>query len=240
VCGIDDSIGAAIAADRPAVRTYGEHADADYRLIDNHSGPDGCRFALTADGTRLGDVVVPHGVMAETNATGAAAMALELGVDFDAVVRALRGFGGVARRFQYRGVRGGITFVDDYAHLPAEVAAAITAARQATEGRVIVVFQPHRYSRTASLWEGFADAFNGADRVFITDVYAAGEEPITGVSGRLVAQAVADRHPDLDVTYVEGRSNLAELPDREARPGDVVLTLGAGDLTTMPDLWLAS
>jgi UDP-N-acetylmuramate--alanine ligase len=240
VCGIDDSVGATIAATRPGVRTYGAHRDADYRLVDHDSGPGECRFALVASGTRLGEIVVPHGVMAATNATGAAAMALELGVDFGAIVRALRGFGGVARRFQYRGVRGGVTFVDDYAHLPAEVTAAIAAAREAAEGRVIVVFQPHRYSRTASLWEGFADAFTAADKVFVTDVYAAGEEPITGVSGRLVVQAVAERHPGLEVTYVEGRSNLAKLPEHEARPGDIVLTLGAGDLTTMPDVWLAS
>ena len=100
---------------------------------------------------------------------------------FDAVGRALRGFGGVARRFQYRGERDGVTFVDDYAHLPTEVAAAIVDARVSrSRGRVIVVFQPHRYTRTASLWAEFADAFVGADKVVLTDVYAAGEEPIPG------------------------------------------------------------
>ena len=103
---------------------------------------------------------------------------------------------------------------------------------------MIVVFQPHRYSRTASLWADFADAFTGADTVVITDVYAAGEEPIAGVSGRLVAEAVVERHPDLDVTYVDGRRDLLRCPHRYARPGDVVLTLGAGDLTTLPDVWL--
>ena len=222
------------------MRTYGEHPGVDYRVVDYRGSAEGCRFTLVADGERLGELVVPIGVKAATNAAGAAAMALELGVEFDDIVRALRGFGGVARRFQYRGERDGVTFVDDYAHLPAEVAAAIATAREAVAGRVIVVFQPHRYTRTASLWADFADAFVGADAVFITDVYAAGEAPIAGVSGRLVAHAVAAKHPELDVTYVPGRRDLDDLPARHARPGDVVLTLGAGDLTTMPDVWLAS
>jgi UDP-N-acetylmuramate--alanine ligase len=240
VCGIDDAVGASIAASRPRLRTYGDHPDADYRVVDYRGGPEACRFTLSAGGERLGELVVPLGVKAATNATGAAAMALELGVEFDAVVRALRSFGGVARRFQYRGEREGVVFVDDYAHLPTEVAAAIVTARESVAGRVIVVFQPHRYTRTASLWAEFADAFVGADKVFITDVYAAGEEPITGVSGRLVAQAVSERHPTLDVSYVEGRRDLTALPQRDARAGDIVLTLGAGDLTTMADIWLAS
>src|SRR5262249_19778424 len=156
------------------------------------------------------ELVVPLGVKAATNGTGAAAMALELGAEFAAVQRALRGFGGVARRYQYRGARDGVVFYDDYAHLPTEVAAAIATAREASTGRLIVVFQPHRYSRTASLWADFADAFVAADKVFVTDVYAAGEEPITGISGRLVVQAVSEKHLDLDVTYVESRLALTD------------------------------
>jgi UDP-N-acetylmuramate--alanine ligase len=240
VCGIDDSVGAGIARARSRIVTYGEARDADYRVVDQDGGAEACRFTLERRGQALGELVVPLGVKAATNAAGAAAMALELGVHFDAVVRAARGFGGVARRFQFRGEHDGVRFFDDYAHLPTEVAAAIATARATGAGRVIVVFQPHRYTRTASLWAHFADAFVGADKVFVTDVYAAGEEPITGVSGRLVAQAVADRHPELDVTYVESRQDLLHIPRRDAQPGDVVLTLGAGDLTTMPDVWIAS
>jgi UDP-N-acetylmuramate--alanine ligase len=240
VCGTDQPVAAAIAAGRPRVRTYGEHAGVDYRVVDYRGRATGCHFALVADGNRLGELVVPMGVKAAINAAGAAAMALELGVEFDDIARALRGFGGVARRFQYRGERDGVAFVDDYAHLPAEVAAAITTAREAFPGRVIVVFQPHRYSRTASLWADFADAFSGADAVFVTDVYAAGEAPIAGVNGRLVADAVVAKHPELDVTYVPVRRDLADLPARFAHAGDVVLTLGAGDLTTMADVWTAS
>ena len=135
---------------------------------------------------------------AATNAAGAAAIALELGVAVRRGRRARsRGFGGVARRFQYRGERDGVTFVDDYAHLPTEVAAAIATARAGRWRRVIAVFQPHRYTRTASLWRDFADAFDGADAVVLTDVYAAGETPIPGVSrpARRCTRSL-DRHPD--------------------------------------------
>ena len=239
VCGTDQPVAAGIAAARPRVRTYGEEAGVDYRVVDYEGRAEGCHFVLVADGERLGELIVPMGVKAATNAAGAAAMALELGVGFADIARALRGFGGVARRFQYRGERDGVAFVDDYAHLPAEVTAAIAAAREAFVGRVVVVFQPHRYSRTASLWADFADAFTGADAVFVTDVYAAGEAPIAGVNGRLVADAVAAKHPELEVTYVPLRRDLDDLPAAHAHAGDVVLTLGAGDLTTLPDVWLA-
>jgi UDP-N-acetylmuramate--alanine ligase len=240
VCGIDDEIGARIAAARPHVLTYGEAPNAHYRVVDYRGAADGCHFTLTAGGEHIGELTVPMSVKAAVNAVGAAAMALALGIEFDVIARALRGFAGVARRFQYRGERNGVAYVDDYAHLPTEVAAAIDAARESFPGRVVAVFQPHRYSRTAALGATFADAFTRADVVVITDVYGAGEEPITGVSGRLVVDAVRAAHPELDISYVEGRRDLLEWPAQHTRPGDVVLTLGAGDLTTMPDVWLAS
>jgi len=139
-----------------------------------------------------------------------------------------------------RGERAGVTFVDDYAHLPGEVAAAIATAKQGPWQRVVVVFQPHRYSRTASIGASFGDAFTEADALVLTDVYPAGETPLPGVSGRIVLQAVLDRHPALPVAYLPARPDLAMVPARYSRPGDVVLTLGAGDLTTMPDEWLAA
>jgi UDP-N-acetylmuramate--alanine ligase len=239
VCGVDDPIAADIAKARPRVRTYGEHRDAHYRVVDIARVPEGYRFTLLADSRPLGTLAVPSGVKAAENAAGATAIALELGAPFDAAARALSQFGGVARRFQYRGERNGITFVDDYAHLPTEVAAAIDAARDGGWRRVVVVFQPHRYSRTAALWADFAGAFDAADAVVITDVYAAGERPVPGVSGRLVADAVAAHAPHVPLTYMPSRAELRRVPETLARPGDVILTLGAGDLTTMPDVWLA-
>jgi UDP-N-acetylmuramate--alanine ligase len=177
-------------------------------------------------------------VKAAANAAAATAIALELGVDAEAAVRALAGFGGVARRFQVRGERAGVTFVDDYAHLPAEVAAAIETAGLGPWRRVVVVFQPHRYSRTASIGSAFADAFSAADMVVLTDVFPAGETPVPGISGRIVLEAVLDAHPGLPVAYLPRRDDLLDVPMRYARPGDVVLTLGAGDLTALPDVWL--
>ena len=236
VCCADDAT-ANLAAARPAVRTYGFAPGAHYRIVDEQAGAYGCRFTLEVDGEPRGELAVPLGVKAATNAAGAAALALELGVDVDAVApkrsRLRRCRPAVQIR---RGERDGVTFVDDYAHLPSEVTAAIATARRGPWERVIAVFQPHRYSRTASIGRDFADAFTAADAVVLTDVYAAGETPIPGVSGRLVLHAVLDKHPALPVT--SRRADLRSVPVRMSRRGDVVLTLGAGDLTTMPDVWL--
>jgi UDP-N-acetylmuramate--alanine ligase len=236
---IDDAEVRRLALRHPSVRTYGTAKDAFYRIVDEIDAPDSCRFTLTAGETPLGQLVVPLGVKAASNAAGATALALELGVEFGAAARALRDFAGVARRFERRGERNGVTFVDDYAHLPSEVAAAIATARLGPWQRVIAVFQPHRYTRTGTLWRDFADAFTAADTVVLTDVYPAGEHPVEGVSGRLILQAVLGSHPDLPVAYLPRREDLVDVPRRYARPGDVVLTLGAGDLTTLPDVWLA-
>jgi UDP-N-acetylmuramate--alanine ligase len=242
VCA-DDAVAASLAAAdatfaQSTIRTYGFASDADYRIVDEVVDARGCRFTLVVRGATRTEIAVPAGVKASTNAAGAIAIALELGVEIEPAVKALAGFGGVARRFQYRGERDGVTFIDDYAHLPTEVDAAIAAARQGPWRRVVVVFQPHRYSRTASIGPQFADAFTAADTLVLTDVYAAGETPIPGVSGRLILAAVLDRHPALPVAYLPRPADLAGVPGRYARAGDLVLTLGAGDLTTMPDVWL--
>jgi len=237
VCA-DDEVAARIAARRPAARTYGVAATADYRIVDEVIDSSGCHFTLVARDAEPVPVVLPAGVKASTNAAGAIALALELGVEPAAAVRALAGFGGVARRFQYRGERSGVTFIDDYAHLPTEVEAAIEAARRGPWRHVVVVFQPHRYSRTATIGAQFADAFAAADQVVLTDVYPAGESPIPGVSGRTILRAVLDRHPALPVAYLPKFTDLGAVPARYARAGDLVLTLGAGDLTTMPDVWI--
>jgi UDP-N-acetylmuramate--alanine ligase len=222
------------------VVTYGFASDADHRIDAYEGGRGGTQFTLVRRGEPLGLVELPvPGRHNALNAAGAAAVALELGVPFDAVVRALGGFAGVARRFQFRGERDGVTYVDDYAHLPSDVDAMIRAAREGGWERVVAVFQPHRYTRTAALWRDFADAFAGADALVLTDVYPAGEQPQPGVSGRLVLRAVLDAHPEAAVTYLPRRADLVAHVPRLARPGDVVLTLGAGDLTTAPDEWLA-
>jgi UDP-N-acetylmuramate--alanine ligase len=236
----DDPFLRALAADRPTAVTYGWHDDARYRARDYRSGPLGSAFVLERDGVELGELALPVlGRHHAQNAAGATAAALELGADFDAARRALAGFGGVARRFQHRGDLGGVALFDDYALLPPEIDATIQAAREAGYGRIVAVFQPFRYSRTQVMWAEFADAFAGADQVILTDVCGFHERPIPGVTGHLLVKAVLDAHPDLPVAYFPHRADLARLVPGYARPGDVILTLGGGDITTLSDELLA-
>jgi UDP-N-acetylmuramate--alanine ligase len=147
--------------------------------------------------------------------------------------QALGRFAGVARRFERRGEAGGVTVVDSYDHLPTEVRAAIDAGSSGPWARVVVVFQPHRYSRTEALWRDFADAFTAADLVAITDVYPAGEAPRPGVSGKLLVDAVLDAHPWAQVAWLPTLDDVLAWLRAALRPGDLCLTLGAGDLTSL-------
>lgn len=233
VCA-DDPGAAQLAALGAA--TYGMAEDAEYQMVAAEGTGHGSSFVLRHDGAELGTVGLPvPGLHNAQNGCGALVMAMLLGASFEAGAAALSQFAGVARRFQFRGERGGVTFVDDYAHLPTEVEAAIAAANDGDWRRVVCVFQPHRYSRTAALWEGFADVFAGADQVVVTDIYAAGEAPRPGVSGRLVVNAVLDAHPWTDVAYLPKRDDLMSYLPIRLRSGDLCLTLGAGDLTSLPD-----
>jgi UDP-N-acetylmuramate--alanine ligase len=169
------------------------------------------------------------------NAAVATAMALELGVPIDATQHALSRFTGVARRFQFRGTLRGVDYVDDYAHLPDEVAVAIAAARDGKWDRIVAVFQPHLYSRTQLLAPDFAHAFDGADHVIVTDIYGSRESPRPGVTGHLVVDAVRAANPKLGVTWLPGRADLAAHLVGVMQPGELCLLLSAGDLTSVPD-----
>jgi UDP-N-acetylmuramate--alanine ligase len=200
-------------------------------------GPWGSRFLVSAGAERLGtvDLAVPgrHNVV---NALGAVGAALAAGAPFPAVQDALAGFLGAARRFHLRAEVAGVTMVDDYAHNPPKVAAALAAARLGAWKRVVAVFQPHLYSRTRLFADEFGRALAaGADVVVVTDVYAAREDPDPGVTGALVAGAATRARPDLDCVYEPDRSALAARIASLVEPGDLVLTLGAGDITTLPD-----
>jgi UDP-N-acetylmuramate--alanine ligase len=235
----DDPVARRLASTTPGTTTYG-FGDADYAVRRYTADGFGSRFDVEHRDRVLGTVELPvPGRHNAANATAAAAMVVELGGPFEAVRSALRAYAGVARRFELRGVHDGVTYVDDYAHLPTEVSSMIDAAREGSWSRVVAVFQPHRYSRTERLWRDFADAFTDADLVVLTDVYGFDEPPIAGVSGRLVVRAVLDAHPDLPVVYLPTRADLVAQVPRLVRPGDLVLTLGAGDLTTLPDEWVA-
>jgi UDP-N-acetylmuramate--alanine ligase len=222
------------------VITYGTSQEADVRIDAVTCGRDSSAFGVTFRGTRAGPFAVgAPGLYNIRNAAAALTMAHSLGTPWAEAGRGLAAYQGVARRFEWRGEHQGVTYVDDYGHLPGEVAAVLTTATAGAWNRVVAVFQPHRYSRTASLWPQFADAFGGADVLLVTDIYAAGEPVRTGITGRLIAEVVRAAHPDADVRYVPGLDDAAAELRKVLRPGDLCLTLGAGDLTTLPDRFLA-
>ncbi len=243
-----DDVVAARLAERHDVITYGI-VDAD----DRGSVPDVCAldvrptagaFAFTLarrtdDGgvERLVDIALPlrgrHNVL---NATGAAAMALAVGVEPLDVAAALARFGGVARRFDVRATDGGATFVDDYAHLPSEISAVLRAARTSGDGwrRVVAVFQPNRFNRIAEIWREYADAFTDADVVVLTDIFSSGTTPIPGVSGKLIVNAVTEANPGQRVVWLPRRDDLIDFVSREVRDGDVCISMGCGDIASFP------
>jgi UDP-N-acetylmuramate--alanine ligase len=216
---------------------YGTRAEAEIRGVGLELRPQGSRFDIEAGGRRLGaiELQVPgrHNAL---NAIAAVAVGLEFEVAFAHIAEALAGFHGVGRRFELRGEAGGVRVFDDYGHHPTEIAATLAAAR-GVGGRVLVVFQPHRYSRTDALRQEFGGCFGDADRVWVMDVYAAGEAPIAGVSGETVVCS-AREHGATHVDYAPDASDAVEAVLREARPGDLLLTLGAGDVVKLGDLLL--
>jgi UDP-N-acetylmuramate--alanine ligase len=199
------------------------------RDVAHHAG--GVSFTLTGPGTSVAVSLPKPGTHLATNAAGVLTLLALEGFDVHEAARSLEAFSGVRRRYEVRAVVNDITIVDDYAHHPTEVAATITAASLSATGRVIAVFQPHRYTRTANLGPEFGAPLALADEVFVTDVYAAGEEPIIGVSGRLVAEAAGAE--GARVTYVPRLSEIPDLVATTASEGDVVLLLGAGDITSI-------
>jgi UDP-N-acetylmuramate--alanine ligase len=234
-----------VCADDPTALSLGRHVSAvsfgtaegaDYRMVDLSFARSSSHFTVVHQDKSLGEfqLVVP-GLHNARNACGALVAGLLAGASVEASRRALGRYGGVARRFEFRGERDGITFVDDYAHLPSEAKAALAAAGDGGWGRIVAVFQPHRYSRTASLWQDFADAFVDADLLVVTDVYGAGEAPRPGVTGRLIMDAVDAAHPEAVTRYLPGHHEMVSFLRATLRPGDLCLTLGAGDLTVLPD-----
>jgi UDP-N-acetylmuramate--alanine ligase len=213
--------------------TYGVSPQADYSARGIHFRGLETSFNAYRRGEPLGGFTVKmpgaHNVL---NCLSVIAVADELEVPLDVTKQALSTFGGVARRFSVVGTVAGITLVDDYGHHPAEVRATLDAARRAYPGedhRVVVAFQPHRYSRTRDLFDEFTRAFNNADVLFVTDIYAAGEAPIPGTSAERLVQSIRE-HGHHDATYVPDKNALPEMLEKIVRPGDVVIALGAGDV----------
>jgi UDP-N-acetylmuramate--alanine ligase len=228
------------AIDNRRLVTYGVNPQAMVRADNVEMKPDGCRFDVVVQGQGLAALDEPiritglHLPMAGwhnvANALAAIAVARELDVSDEAIRAGLAGFGGVRRRFTTTGIVGGVRIVDDYGHHPVEIAAVLKAARQVAEGRVIAVVQPHRFTRLESLMEEFSTCFSDADAVFVADVYAAGETPIEGVDKMALVEGIR-RFGHRSVQALESVEALAGVIAAEAKDGDLVVLLGAGDIT---------
>jgi UDP-N-acetylmuramate--alanine ligase len=225
------------------VFTYGTSTQADYivRVLPASATSDGVRsrFEVAADGAVLGpfELHVPgrHNVL---NATAAVAIASQLEMSGERIAAGLAAFRGVDRRFQVKGCVRGIAVVDDYGHHPTEIVATLRAARECHYAHVHVIFQPHRYTRTRDLLEDFARAFDQADTVEVLDIYAASEEPIPGIGAAAIVRAArAAGHPAID--YAPGFEEAVVRVCERARDGDVILTLGAGNVAQVAPLVLA-
>jgi UDP-N-acetylmuramate--alanine ligase len=216
--------------------TYGVNPQAEVRAENISMGPDGARFDVVIrprgnGAIRFADLHLPmaghHNVL---NALAAVAVARELSLDEAAIRKGLKAFSGVRRRFTTTGVANGVRVVDDYGHHPVEIASVLRAARAVTGGKVIAVVQPHRYTRLRDLFDDFCACFNDADTVVVADVYAAGEAPIEGVSRDDLVTGLR-RYGHRRVLPLESPKALAELVRAEASDGDLVVLLGAGDIT---------
>jgi UDP-N-acetylmuramate--alanine ligase len=211
--------------------TFGVASQAAYRARNIRFDGLNTRFVAWRHASELGEVTLPmpgnHNVL---NALGVLAVADFMGIPFETYVKAIGQFEGVARRFTVRGEVGGVTIVDDFGHHPAEVKATLSGAKAAFGGRrIIAAFQPHRYTRTRDQLAEFSRAFHDADKVVICDIAAAGEKPIDGVSSEIVVKNARDAGHK-DITYVSKREDVAAWLDAHARPGDLVITLGAGNI----------
>jgi len=210
--------------------TYGLSAQADFRAIDVRLEGFTTSFAVQYRGERLGEISFrlpgAHNVL---NALASVAVAMELNIPFPVIQEGFQSFGGVGRRFQVKGEVDGIMVVDDYGHHPTEIRATLAAAKGGWERRLVVVFQPHRYTRTKELFDEFVKAFYDADVLILTYIYPAGEQPIEGVTSEALAKSLR-MHGQKDVTCISSREEIVDHLLRILKPDDILLTLGAGNV----------
>jgi len=244
-CADDDGVRRLISHSRqsdliaPAFLTYGQSEDADLQISNIQSADGGMTADVSWNGAVLGTIRtgIP-GIHNVLNSASVILAGLHLGFAFVDLVDGVASYTGTRRRFELRGVASGVRVIDDYAHHPTEIRATIEAARQISgEGRVIVIFQPHRYSRTMAFAAEFAQALSLADDATVLEVYSAGEDPIPGVTGRIISAKIdpSGSRARFEPSFAEAASNLAS----RCRPGDVLLTLGAGDVTMLAPAILA-
>ena len=242
ICADDASLSA--IALKQNVTTYAIHAPAQFtaRNVQFHDG--GSTFDVFrqevpgGNGLLLGRVALQlRGEHNVANALGVVAMSTLLGIHFDVIASALATFSGVSRRFDLRGNDDGVSFVDDYAHLPTEISAVLSSCTDETDSwtRVVAVFQPNRFNRMQYMSDAYADCFAAADHVVITDIYSSGTTPIAGVTGKLVVDAIAQAHPNTSIAWKPTRAELIQHLATELRSGDLCISMGCGDIETLPD-----
>jgi UDP-N-acetylmuramate--alanine ligase len=232
LCLDEPNVQAIIPEVKRPIITYGVSSQADLVVSDVQLQGFGSEFRLTYRGDNLGLFQLPHppGIHNVRNAAAAAAVALYLNVPAELIREGLAKFAGVGRRFDVKGVVNGVTVVDDYGHHPVEIQATLEAARACKFNRLLVLFQPHRYTRTQHLWDDFSRPFNLADVLVLTDIYAASEPPIAGVTSEALAGAIRDAGHK-NVFYFRSMQESIEHLLQEARPGDAILTIGAGNVS---------
>ena len=233
LCGDNEHVTSLLGRVKKRYLTYGTSLDHDFCAADIRFEGLSTSFEVLQRGVALGRArVAMPGKHAVLNALAAIVVAVEFGIPFDRIVAALSEFEGIMRRFEHKGDAAGVTVVDDYGHHPTEIRATLSAARGAYDRRIVAVFQPHRYSRTEDLFAEFTRAFEDADLVFVTDIYAAGEDPIDGISGAHLADAIGRGHKG-NAVFVAAGDGLADEVVKFLKEGDVVITLGAGDITRL-------
>jgi UDP-N-acetylmuramate--alanine ligase len=236
LCLDEPNVQAILPSVKRPVITYGTTSQADLVISDVNLRGLASEFRLTYRGEDLGifQLPSPPGIHNVRNAAAAAAVALSLNVPADLIRAGLAKFSGVGRRFEVKGVYAGVTLIDDYGHHPAEIRATLEAARGCGYKRLLVLFQPHRYTRTQFLWDDFCRAFNDADILVVTEIYAASEQPIENITGERLAEAIsAAGHKN--VVFTSTMQSGVEFMLREARPGDAILTIGAGSVGRVLD-----
>lgn len=239
MCGDNEHVRAIAPSIKRRVITYGISHPADYTTSDILHSDAGTRYTLSYRGEPLGDValMVP-GLFNVYNSMAAIAVGRELGLDMATLCKGLLAFSGVQRRLEIKGKAAGITVVDDYGHHPTEIMATLAAARQMRQGRLIVVFQPHRFTRTKALFDEFTRAFGDADALVLNDIYPASEAPIPGVHSAALWAAIKEGgHPCVE--YIAQPQGTIEFLLANAKPGDTVLTLGAGSVYKIGETFLA-
>lgn len=235
-CGDDAGVRAATALADTRVVTYGTDPTNDWKLAIEGVGPGGAHGVVTGpDGVATELSLRVDGAHNLLNAVAALATAASVGVAPAAAVEALARFTGVRRRFELRGNAGGADFYDDYGHIPVELAVTLGVARRTGPMRLVAVFQPHRYSRTQALWRELGASLTEADIVVVTDVYGADQTPIPGVTGKLVVDGISDASPATRVVYLPHRHDVVRFLGDEVREGDLVVTMGCGDVWMLGD-----